>query len=122
MFDLDELTLGTKETHKETLTPKKVQVKEIRIVEKTGIRPKVILICKHPDKEETIEISEIEHENKGNLVKHGLWLSLDPQNRINYKSVLGLLLYKYDCNSLKELIGKELETTNKTNGYLILKI
>lgn len=116
--------VGTKEL--QVLKPAKVTIVGVRLDPKT-IKGKetdiAILICKHPEREEPIEISKVKIV-KGNTVKvSGLWWSEDEDGHIQKGSTVAELLNHCKSESLKELEGKEVETTKEsdTSSYLVIK-
>jgi len=127
--NLSELGVGTREPIR--LTAKKVKVVSFLTenVEKksTGkvVGEKVCLICKHPDKEETIELSSITClviKGKSREVKTvGAWLNLDEDGQIAKYSSLATMLNFYKVGKVSELVGKEIETELDDSGYLSIK-
>jgi len=116
--------IGTKEL--QILKPMKVKVAGVKLDPKT-IRGKdteiVVLICKHPSREETIEISKVKLV-KGNTVKtSGLWWNEDEEGLIQKGSAIAELLNFCSVESPKQLEGKELETTTESDSsnYLVIK-
>ncbi len=123
--------IGTKEP--KVLTAKKVTVvgrKIEAVIGKTKnpgkeVGKKLVLIVKHPDKEEPINISEIIYivDNKtGKLIKSSaLWLNMDEDGNIQKGSLIAKLLEKYGKKTVDELIGIELETELDNMNYLAIK-
>jgi len=134
-MDIDEklkIGIGTKETEK--LKPGKVQVvaidisppknKEGNIIKSTSGKEyddKVTFICKHPNKEETISISQAKYEKNNKLTEAGIWFHQDEDGLIPKNSVLSSVLRYYKVNSIGDLKGKELETVTDDGGFLCIK-
>ena len=117
-----EVKVGEKESKREKLEPKNVEVKSIKI-EKVGENKieKVVLLCKHPDKKEEIVISAVEYMEDKKVMSVALWYNLDDEKNIQKGSATAHLITFFDCTNLKELIGKQLPTIDGDSGYLIIK-
>ena len=117
------LETGTKEI--QALKPAKVKIVKVRVSDieiGSKINKKVICEVKHPDREETIEISSVKIERtKGKLQVSGLWVNLDEDNKIRKGSALAIFKDFYGAKTLKELEGKEADTTEDEGGYLCFK-
>lgn len=116
--------IGTKEL--QVLKPAKVTIAGVRLDPKTA-RGKsveiVILSCKHPEREELIELSKVKLV-KGSTVKtSGLWWFEDEDGLIQKGSAIAELLNICSVGTLKELVGKEVDTTteSETSSYLVIK-
>lgn len=121
---LDEVGIGTKESEKLLPLPVvvlSVEINSVKNKEQKDIGNKVVLMCKHPKKEEPIGISAIEYIKDKNVKVSGLWITLDGEGLIQKGSALALLLNFVSCKNLKELIGKTLTTTQDMKGYLCIK-
>lgn len=82
---------------------------------------KLVLICKHPDKEETIKISSMALR-VGNTIKAStIWIALDTDGNIEKGSNVALLLEKYKVQNVNELDGKTIETELDENKFLAVK-
>lgn len=116
--------IGTKEL--QILKPAKVRVASVRLDPKTVKQKEteiVILSCKHPDREEVIEISKVKLV-KGNTVKtSGLWWNEDSDGLIQKGSAIAELLNFCSVETPKELVGKEIDTTteSESSSYLVIK-
>jgi preprotein translocase subunit Sss1 len=127
--NLGQLGVGTKEPIR--LTAEKVRVVSFLTenVEKksTGkvVGEKVVLICKHPSREEPIELSSITClviKGKSREVKTvGSWVNLDEDGQIAKYSSLATMLNFYKVKSVSELVNKEIETELDDSGYLSIK-
>lgn len=104
------------------LKPKNVLVGGVKI-EQLGEKKakKLSCICKHPDKEEPINISEVKLEMKGALKTMGLWVNKDSKGYLRKGSALGNFLNFFDAKNASQLIGKTLPTTTDESGYLCFK-
>ena len=115
-----EIGIGTKET--EALKPATVEIKEVRIDSVgTKANKKVVCSCKHPDREETIDISSMKYEKNKKLVESGLWLNLDEDEKVRKGSALAVLMEKVNATVIKELVSKSCETIQDDKGYLTFK-
>ena len=112
--------IGTQEAV--TLKPMSVLIKEVKI-EEVGEKKgkKVIVSCKHPDKEELIKISQVKWENKGKLEVTGLWFNLDSEKKIRKNSSLAVFLKSMSCETLEALVNKTVATIADDKGYLTFK-
>jgi hypothetical protein len=122
--DLEKLDtpVGEKEVERKKLECKPVTVKDIEIRKiNENLSEKVVLIVKHPDKEETIEISSVKHLVGDSLKDVGTWYKLDEDGKIQKGSGIADLLRHYAVFTLKELIDKELDTCENKSGYLCVK-
>lgn len=120
--DLLDKKIGDKEIPK--LEAKVIQVQGVRIDEVGDKKNKiVILICKHPDKEEVVEFSKIKllRNDKAKIV--GLWVSVDEDENIQKGSALSELLKIAPAETINDLVGKELPTIEegKDSSYLCIK-
>lgn len=71
---------------------------------------KLILICKHPDKEESLNMSNMVMR-VGNIIKAStIWINLDADGNIQKGSLVAMLLQKYSASTINDLIGKTIET------------
>ena len=112
--------IGDKELEK--LKAGKVVVAGVRIeyVEKAKT-DKVAFIIKHPDQEDTIEISSAKVLIKDKLKVYGLWYKLDKDENIQKGSTLAVLMEFLKIGKLTEAEGKEVETIADDDGYLSLR-
>lgn len=116
-----EIGIGTKEAT--SLKPAKVVVVSVTI-EEVGEKDnkKVSLAVKHPDKEETIKISQVKYFKGDKVVTFGTWLNKDEDGLIRKGSALALVLEKAEVSTIKELEAKEFDTDVDDKGYLCLKL
>lgn len=117
--------VGTKEI--ETLKPEDVVVKgtNIQPVKKKNseevIGQKVVLLCKHPQRDELIKISQLKHLVGEKVKVTTLWVRLDEDDKIQKGSMLDLLLQKAKIKKLSEIQEVTLSTDIDTDGYLCIK-
>jgi len=114
-----ETGIGTKEAEK--LEAKKVKVENVEIRTVKENMEKAVLICKHPDKEEPIEISSVKYERDGKLKVTGCWFKADEDGLIQKGSALAIMLSFYNVDSLKALVGAGIDTVLDEKGYLSIK-
>ncbi len=121
-----KIGIGTKEPV--TLKPKKVRVENVMLEskEKDGkvVGELIVLICKHPDREEAIEISNVKTLGIGDKVKlSALWFNKDEDGKLAKKSVASQVLRYYDVNNFGDLIGTDIDTVvqSESNSFLCVK-
>jgi hypothetical protein len=125
---LEQLKMGiSKEEAKIQLKPAKVKIVGGK-VEEVGQKKtsKLILMCKHPDKEEPISISSVKYENRsGKLEVSGLWMYKDKETKKLEEpkkgSQIAALMQITNTASLDQLFGKEVDTLLGDDGYLCIK-
>lgn len=109
----EELTteVGTTESEKQTLAPKRVKIVSVKIVaiEKAKSK-KVSLEVKHPDREETFTMSSVAYLENKQVVTKGLWFNKDKEGKIQKGSALAVFLEKMNCKTVSSLAGKEADT------------
>ena len=116
-----EMGIGTKEAV--TLKPAKVKIVSVRI-EEVGEKKNKKLVCtaKHPDREETIEMSSVKFEGKGNkLVVVGLWVNQDEDKLIRKGSALAIFMNHIAAQTPKDIAERECDTAEDDKGYLCFK-
>lgn len=124
----DELNIGIGTKEPVTLKPAKVQILEAKIVpvppsgkmRKEG--QKVVCLIKHPDKADPVEISGAKIIKGMKIQESGLWLNKDEDGKIAKNSPLAALMQKCGATTLKDLVGKSLETEHNMNGFLCFKM
>jgi len=119
-----DIKIGTKEPDKKALKPAKVKIVNVTIefIEKAKA-DKAIFEIKHPDKEETIHLSSVAYLDGREIKVSGTWYNLikeEEQELIVKGSALAVLMNKLNVNSLREIIGKEIDT-EEDGKYLCLK-
>jgi len=118
----DQVGIGTKDT--ETLSAKPITVVGHRIEdvmkEEKKIGEKVVLISKHPDREDNIEISQVKYLKGDKLTSSGMWYNLDADKMIPKQSALAEAMRKYECNMIADFDGKTI-ATDLDGKYLVIK-
>jgi hypothetical protein len=82
---------------------------------------KLVLICKHPDREEPIKLSTMMYIVGTTVKSSTIWIKLDEDGNIEKGSLVSTLLEKYQVKTLNELDGKTLQTQMDTNKFLAVK-
>lgn len=79
--------------------------------------------CKHPDKEELIDITKALYRKdaKDSVKESGLWYNEDREGNIQKGSVISILMNFIDKVTLKDIENIELETEPNDAGYLCFK-
>jgi len=122
-INLDEIGIGTKE--KQSLSAKPVKVISHRIdpvknKEDKDVGDKLVLVCKHPEREDPIELSKVTYLKGKQVTSSGLWVHQDEDGLIPKNSALSTAMKKYGCSIIKDFDGKEIET--EIDGmYLVIK-
>ena len=116
----EELNLGIGTEESVALKPAKVKIEKVS-VENVGKGQKVNCVVRHPDKPETIKISELRYIKGNEVAVSGTWLNKDSSGLIKKGSALAVLLNFLGCKSIKELESKEVMTELDSNGYLCFK-
>ena len=117
-----EKGIGTIEP--KTLKAKDVEIKHVGIIEVgegSNKNEKVVCSVKHPDKEETINISAVEIRKGKNLKQVGLWYTEDEENFIQKGTSLAIFMEFVEAKNINELIGKKVSTILDDKGYLCFK-
>ena len=120
-----ETPIGTKEPEK--LQAKKVQVVGKKIEMQTNKEKtkeygeRLTLICKHPDREETIDIFKVKYLKNDKVTIAGLWYNLDEDKKICKLSALAETMRKYNVETITGFEDQELDTTEDERGYLCVK-
>lgn len=75
---------------------------------------KLVVLCKHPDREEQVKISTlmslITTPQKKEIKSQTIWVNLDEEGNVQKGSAIAVLLQKYKVETLNELEGKTVET------------
>jgi len=124
MEDQEKLKIGIGNIEAEKLEAKPVSIvstnfRNVQFGNKES--EKVVFVVKHPDKEETIEISSVKHEVINNLKESGVWFSTDKEGNIQKGSALAGLLKYWNVLTLEAAVGKEVPTIIDSKGYLCFK-
>jgi len=123
MEEQNELEMGIGSKEAVTLKPAKVKIVSVRI-EEVGDKKNKKLVCvvKHPDREETIEMSSVKFEGKGSkLTVVGLWINQDEDKLIRKGSALAIFMNHIAAQTLKDVAERECDTTEDEKGYLCFK-
>jgi len=125
-IDYTKIGVGTKENQK--LKPARVKILGVKIQteKKDGTElksPIAHILVKHPDREETVELTKIKYEKNGKLDVVTLWVSLDDEGKFSKSSALAELLRFTKSETLNDLTGKEVDTMeqSKEDTYLCIK-
>ena len=111
-----EKGIGNIEPERKTLQPKKVKIERIEIVEVGEKKNKKVNIAvKHPDKEETINLSSVNLLIDKKVRTIGLWYNLDSDGNLQKGSALAEFLTFTNSKNLKDLSGKEVDTDLEGN-------
>jgi hypothetical protein len=82
---------------------------------------KLVLVCKHPDREEAIKISTLVFISGKTVKSSTIWVNLDEDGNIQKGSTIATLLDKYQAKTVNELEGKTLQTELDENKFLAIK-
>ena len=82
---------------------------------------KLVLICKHPDKEEVIKISTLVFITGKSVKSSTMWINTDEDGNIQKGSIIAILLGKYGLKTINEIDGKTLDTELDENKFLAIK-
>lgn len=116
--------IGNKET--ETLEAKKVHVQGYRIdkvqfKERKDPSLKLVLICSHPDREDTIQLSKAKILKGDKVQTNGLWINTDEDGNISKNSTLAEVLNYFDLENIDGFEDMKVDTEKDEQGYLIIK-
>jgi hypothetical protein len=85
------------------------------------IGKKLVLIVKHPDRQEPINLSQIVYIVGKNLRNTALWYSVDEDGNIQKGSPVAVLMKVAGVDTLAELDGKTLQTEVDESKFLTIK-
>lgn len=119
-----KIGIGTKEAAKLEAKPVivagvKVEMKQDKT--KKDIGEIVVFICKHPDKEEMLELDSIKFEKDQKVKVTGAWFNLDSDGQIAKQSALAIAMRFYNVKALEDFTGKVIQTAMDEKGYLAVK-
>jgi len=122
--DFGKVGIGTRES--ETLEAKPVtiqghKVEDVYNKDKNHVGKKVVLLSKHPERDEILELSKTKYLKGEKVNLSGLWLNLDKDGNIAKQSALAQTMTKFEANVLDDLVGKQIPTDKDQNGYLAVK-
>ena len=115
-----EKGVGDKEPEKLKVAVVKIVGAKIEYIEKAK-SDKVIFIVKHPDQDDTIELSSAKIQIKDKLKVYGLWYKQDEDEKIQKGSTLAQVLEHLGAASVKDCEGKDIDTVEDDTGYLTLR-
>lgn len=121
MGEILDLQIGNIEMEKKKkLEPAKVKIVKVIIetIEKAKAN-KAIFEVKHPSSEDTIKISAVSVLQDKKIKTIGTWISTDKENNLQKGTALAVFLDKIGVKSLRESIGKEINTESNEDGYLV---
>lgn len=120
--------VGDNEVPKNTVEPAKVTIVSviIKTTNKDGKKmntPLAEFYVKHPMKDECLKITKVKYLDGDNLNVVGFWIQIDPDGDFYKGSAVQVILEKLGCETLKDTIGKEIDTIeeSKDSPYLCLK-
>ena len=82
---------------------------------------KLVLLCKHPDKEELVKISEMVMIAGKTIKTSTMWINADEKGDVEKGSIIATLLEKYQAKTVNDLEGKTLQTELDENKFLAIK-
>ncbi len=100
-------------------TSLKTKNKELKVMD----NPLIEIICKHPDKEESIKLTKIKQLRSDQIIITSLFVNVDSDKKFMKDSGIAALLKFAKVKTLKELEGKQLDTLKESENskYLALK-
>ena len=122
--ELDKCGIGE---DKPQIGPKRVVIEEYKIEmvkNQAGkeVGNKLNLLVKHPDvSDRQIEISGLKYEVNGKIKASGLWVKLDEDNKLPFRSAVAHLLRFLKKADIANLKGEQVDTVADDNGYLVVK-
>lgn len=110
----------------EKLEAKKITVLSVTIEtqkKKTGevVGEMAHFKCKHPDKDDPIDVSKVQYLKNKKVTESGLWYGEDKEGNIQKGSALAQVINHYKAKDLESFVGQELETELNESGYLSIK-
>ena len=123
-IEIGKIGIGTKENV--ALKPALVKVISYKVEmqkdrDNKDVGEKVSVTCKHPDKDENIEISAVSYKKGKEIKTSGMWFKLDVDNLIPKQSALAGFLVYLKADNLDALVGKEIPTELDEKNYLCFK-
>jgi len=120
----DPLTVGVGNKDLPTINPATVRIMDASLQpKKEGKLTLLNLSCKHPNKEEVINLSKIKILEGEKLKTLSLWVAQDDDGQIQKGSSVALLLQFLNAENVKALEGMEIMTVKESEDskYLVLK-
>jgi len=92
-------------------------------VQKDGkdIGKKLVLKIKHPINNNVVDISGVKYVIGDKIKETGLWINIDKEGKISYRSALANMMRHYKVNAICNMLNVVIETVVGENGYLIVK-
>jgi len=122
--EFGKIGIGTKENI--SLKPALVKIASYKVEmqkDRDGkeVGEKVSITCKHPEKDEMIEISAVSYKKGKEIKTSGMWFKLDVDGKIPKQSALAGFLVFFKAENLDALIGKDVPTELDEKNYLCFK-
>ena len=122
--EFGKIGIGTKENI--SLKPALVKIASYKVEmqkDRDGkeVGEKVSITCKHPEKDEMIEISAVSYKKSKEIKTSGMWFKLDVDGKIPKQSALAGFLVFFKAENLDALIGKDVPTELDEKNYLCFK-
>ena len=106
-----KLEIGSIESEKQILKPKKVKIVSVKIVDIEKAKSKKVgCEVKHEDREETFVMSSVAYIQDKQIQTKGLWFNKDSKGQIQKGSALAIFLTRVGVKNISELVGKEVDT------------
>jgi len=120
----DPLTAKVGDKDLPTINPDKVKILDASLQPKKDGRYNLLnLGCRHPEKEEIMNLSKIKIQEGEKLKTLSLWVSMDDDGQVQKGSSIAILLDFLGAENMKALEGKEIMTVKESeeSKYLVLK-
>ena len=124
MEEQNELDAGISTKDIESLKPELCKVEDIQIIDVNltdSKGRKAVFVSKHPARDDSIKISAVQFIRNAKVTTSGTWISKDEEGKFLKLSALATLMSFYKVETLRELIGKEIQTVLDDKGFLCLK-
>lgn len=92
---------------------------EVKDKDGADVGTKLVMTVKHSAGE--LQISKVKYEKNGAITESGLWLREDKEGNLPYASAVAHMLRHYKVDTVENLKGREVDTTQDANGFLIVK-
>lgn len=120
--DILNLEVGEKEIQKKKLKPAKVKIVKVSVENIVKAKTfKAKFCCKHPDSENTIDISAVSFLEGRNIKTVGTWVNTDEDGKLQKGTGLTLLMERLGAKTLLSCQDKEIETEQDENNFLVFK-
>jgi len=116
-----KIGIGTKENI--SLKPALVKIASYKIEmqkDRDGkeVGEKVSVTCKHPEKDEMIEISAVSYKKGKEIKTSGMWFKLDIDGLIPKQSALASFMLYLKADNLDAIVGMDVPTELDEKNYL----